>query len=68
VDIKHALACTEYETRLFLVGQVLPGVPLFSGGAFDAWPARAVDAMAIAREELAHVKAYLKYEVEHRGL
>lgn len=40
------------------------GMPLYSGGVMDAWPAEAVDAIRIGREELAAVRAYV--ETEHR--
>ena len=42
--------------------QKYPEAPPFSGGVLDAWPAEAVDAIAIAREETATLIDFLRGE------
>lgn len=39
-----------------------PDVPAFSGGLLDAWPAYAVDALAIARDEVQLIRLFLAEE------
>lgn len=58
VDLDEALAETAYDTQLFFMQENHPTVPLFSGGLMDAWPSRAVDALAIARTEMQNIRAY----------
>lgn len=64
VDIKVALAATEELMELWLDTQKQPSAPAFSGGVLDAWPAYAVDALAIARDETTVIRAFL---VNERG-
>ncbi len=39
------------------------GAPLFSGGVLDSWPAWAVDALAIRKQEVAAIQAYERHQV-----
>lgn len=39
-----------------------PNAPAFSGGVYDSWPAWAVDALAIAREEVSCIEVFLHQE------
>lgn len=48
--------------ELWLETQKQPNAPAFSGGVLDAWPAYAVDALAIARDEYAVIRAFLMQE------
>lgn len=41
--------------------QRFPGLPLYSGGLLDSWPAVAVDALAICREEWPYVQAHVAH-------
>lgn len=43
--------------RLWELSEAHPGVPLFSGGLVDAWPAWALESTRIVREELGAVRA-----------
>ncbi len=36
-----------------------PDIPAFTGGMLDAWPAYAVDGLAIARDEVRLIRAFL---------
>lgn len=53
--------------ELWLETQKQPNAPAFSGGVLDAWPAWAVDALAIARDEYTLIRVYLMQEAERRG-
>jgi hypothetical protein len=57
VDLSEALRVSAWALDLFEQSLELPEAPLFSGGTFDAWPAKAVDALAVCRRELAAVRA-----------
>ena len=37
------------------------GAPLFSGGVLDSWPAWAVDALAIRKQEVAAIQSYERH-------
>lgn len=67
VDINAALAATGELMDLWLDTQKQPNAPAFSGGVLDAWPAYAVDALAIARDEYSLIRAFLMQEAERRG-
>lgn len=67
VDIRAAIAATEDLMELWLDTQKQPNAPAFSGGVLDAWPAYAVDALAIARDEYALIRVFLLQEAERRG-
>lgn len=64
MNIRAALAATGELMELWLQTQKHPTAPAFSGGVLDAWPAYAVDALAIARDEFAIIRAFL---VSSRG-
>lgn len=51
VDLPEALKATAVELSYFRAGEAHPGVPLFSGGLLDAWPATMVDALMVLRRE-----------------
>lgn len=40
-----------------------PGLPPFSGGVYDAWPARAAQGLVICRQEFAMAEAYASQEL-----
>lgn len=67
MDINAAVAATEDLMELWLETQKQPNAPAFSGGVLDAWPAQAVDALAIARDEFALIRAFLMEEASPRG-
>lgn len=62
VDIKRAVAESADLMDLWTQMQKYPEAPPFSGGVLDAWPAEAVDAIAIAREETATLVEHLRGE------
>lgn len=62
VDIEEALASAEPVLSLWFKARRLPEVPAFEGGLLDGWPAWAVDAFGIVRQEEAAVTAYLTGE------
>lgn len=62
VDVDEALEVAAPALQLWEVHSENPSVPLFSGGLMDAWPAWALDALSICREELAAVRAYVADE------
>jgi hypothetical protein len=51
VDIDEALAAAEPLLEVWWVVRKHPDAPPFSGGVWDAWPARDSDVCAIARAE-----------------
>jgi len=67
VNVDEALA--ETEELMEMCGNAFkhPTSPPFSGGVLDAWPAWAVDALAIARFERERVIAYVRSEEASRG-
>jgi len=67
VDIQEALADVEPFVRLWLRAESFPGVPLYSGGLVDGWPKQVVDALTVAKEEWAHVRAALLEERKGGG-
>lgn len=62
VDIKEALAESEGFRERFWKWLQWPQAQPFSGGVWDAWPARDADALAFARREWAVVQAYVTQE------
>ncbi len=49
---------------MFRVTLQHPGVQPFSGGVLDAWPAYAVDGLAIARTEVERVRSHIQAEAK----
>jgi hypothetical protein len=67
VDIQRAVNESEDLVDLWLQTQKAPGVPAYSGGVLDSWPAEAVDALAIARSEVTMITAFLSYSPVPHG-
>lgn len=62
LDIMTALAETRRAVDLYTKARVHSNAPAFSGGVLDAWPAWAVQAFAILRQEEMRVQAWLESE------
>lgn len=60
VDLSEALTRSGPALQLWRAHQL--GAPLYSGGVVDAWPAWAVDALQVAAEEMAAIRAFLTWE------
>ena len=58
VDINRALAASASTLQLWSTVKAHAPAPAFSGGVMDAWPAWAVDALAVAHEESNACRAY----------
>jgi hypothetical protein len=65
VDIDRAIEEAEPLYRLYRVTRMQPNVPAFSGGLLDSWPAVAIEAFEIFRQEEAAVVAHLNSERAH---
>lgn len=62
IDIAAALASADAVLSLWFRARRLPEVPAFAGGLLDGWPAWAVEAFGICRQEEANVTAYMMGE------
>lgn len=62
VDIEQARRESGPALEHWALSQAHPGVPLYSGGLLDVWPAWAVDALSICREEAAAVERLVEWE------
>lgn len=60
IDIEEALAATEGLRGQLWKWLRWPDAQPFSGGVWDAWPARSADGLAFAKREWAMVQAYLR--------
>lgn len=58
VDVDEALAVSGHSLELWLQARKHPDAPPFTGGVLDAWPAWAVDALAICRDETSAIRWY----------
>lgn len=67
VDVDEALAASEEVLSLWWRARRLPEVPAFSGGLLDGWPAWAVDALGICRQEEQAVTDFFLSEAVARG-
>lgn len=59
VDIDAAFRRCRHELDLFAEARKHPDAPAFTGGVVDSWPAWAVDALAIGREEEVSIRGFL---------
>jgi hypothetical protein len=59
LDIARAVELSAPLVGLWATVAPHEGVPAFSGGLMDSWPAYAVDALAVCRAETAVIRAYL---------
>lgn len=62
MDIEAALAHSAKPLTLWRMHQSLPGVPVFSGSAAEDWPAWALDALTICREETGAIAAFVQHQ------
>lgn len=60
VDMPRAVAFSRPALDIWGEARKHPDSPPFSGGVLDAWPAWAVDAMAICRNEEEAIRQYLQ--------
>lgn len=58
VDIGHAVEAMAREVRLLRLTYELGGAQAFSGGVMDSWPAWALDALRVGREETRALDLY----------
>lgn len=65
VDIEQALAESSTVLSLWWRARRLPEVPAFEGGLLDGWPAWAVDAFGICRQEEQAVSSYFAGEAAY---
>jgi hypothetical protein len=66
VDINEALEVAMPLLEVWWHVRKHPDAPAFSGGVWDAWPARDADVCAIARLEEQHIDAYLSWKEASR--
>jgi len=62
VDIEAAMAATADVTQAFFAGIAFPESPAFTGGVLDAWPARMVEGLGMARREWRAIQQHLSDE------
>ena len=67
VDIDEAVGESIPALELWKLAQSIPGTQPFSGGILDAWPAWAVDVLAVCHNEVAAIKSYLTSEAQAHG-
>lgn len=69
VDIDEALAAATPLLEVWWEVRKHPDAPPFSGGVWDAWPARDADVCALAREEEQLIRDLVRWkrEVKRRG-
>jgi hypothetical protein len=59
VDLGTALVASRPALAVWRAHAATEGAALYSGGVLDAWPAWVVDALQVARDEMACIKAFL---------
>lgn len=62
VDIEAALDASMLLIEKWRHARLNPGVPLYSGGIWDAWPARDVEALAVLSGEFTVIESFLRNE------
>ncbi len=60
VDVDEALSESTEVLEMWRETQKHPEAPPFSGGVMDAWPAWAVDGLAVCRVEVQRIRAFLQ--------
>lgn len=67
VDIDEALADTQVCAVLdaWESARMFEGVPAYSGGLLDTWPALMVDGLAICRQEETAIGDFVRWKEEH---
>lgn len=67
VDINQALERSETAVQLHMEARAHAPAPMFTGGVHDAWPAWAVDALAVAKQEEAAISRWRAAEEQKQA-